>query len=414
MTDLLLLATLLASLVAAVLAGLSLSRTSRHNPMDLERALREELRLGRDEAALAARELRQEFTQSGAGLREEVTRAIGAVRESVEQRLRDLQTSNENKLDQMRRTVDEKLHDTLEKRLSESFRTVSAQLEAVHKGLGEMQSLAAGVGDLKKVLTNVKTRGTWGEVQLGAILEQVLIAEQFERNVATRKGSTEVVEFAVRLPGGRDGECVYLPIDSKFPHEDYARLVEAAELGDAAAVQRACADLSRAVKKSAKDIRDKYLDPPNTTDFALMFLPTEGLYAEVLRQPGLSEELQQVYRVVIAGPTTLAATLSSLRMGFRTLAIEKSASEVWRVLAGVKGEFGKFGGFLDKVKSQLATATRTLEEAGTRTRQVERQLRAVETLPGHDRPAVVSPDADVADVTEETIEEAFEEESTSA
>lgn len=396
MIEALVLATLFVSVGTAVAVGMLLARQGKNAPDALERALREELRIGREEASRAARDLREEHAKSGTGLREEVARSIALVREGVEQRLRELQTSNENKLDQMRRTVDEKLHETLEKRLGESFRTVSVQLEAVHKGLGEMQSLASGVGDLKKVLSNVKVRGTWGEVQLGALLDQVLIPDQYDRNVSTKKGSREVVEFAVRLPGGEDGEVVHLPIDSKFPHEDYARLVEAAEAGDADAVQKASADLARAVKKSAQDIRDKYLDPPHTTDFALLFLPTEGLYAEVLRHPGLSEELQQTYRVVVVGPTTLAATLSSLRMGFRTLAIEKRASEVWRVLAGVKTEFGKFGGFLDKVKTQLATATRTLEDAGRRTRQMERSLKSVESVSSQPELALPLGDDDAA------------------
>jgi len=251
----------------------------------------------------------------------------------------------------------------------------------VHKGLGEMQTLASGVGDLKKVLSNVKARGTWGEVQLGAILEQMLVPEQFDRNVCTKKGSREVVEFAVKLPGAADGAFVWLPIDSKFPQEDYVRVVDAAEAGDAAAVQKAAADLARAVRKCAQDIRDKYLDPPGTTDFAILFVPTEGLFAEILRYPGLSEELQHTYRVVVCGPTTLAATLSSLRMGFRTLAIEKRASEVWQVLAAVKTEFGKFAGTLEKVRGQLETAQRTIESTGRRTRAMERRLKDVESLP---------------------------------
>jgi DNA recombination protein RmuC len=377
----LLIGALIASLAAAVLAAIVLSRQSSVDPAALERALRDELRLGREESARAARELREESAKSAASAREESTRAISAVREGVEQRRKDLQTSNEKRLDEMRRTVDEKLHETLEKRLGESFRTVSTQLEAVHKGLGEMQTLASGVGDLKKVLSNVKARGTWGEVQLGAILEQMLVPEQFERNVCTKKGSREVVEFAIRLPGNGDGALVYLPIDSKFPQEDYVRLVDAAEAGDAAAVQKAAADLARAVRKCAQEIRDKYLDPPGTTDFAILFLPTEGLFAEVLRYPGLNEELQNTYRVVVCGPTTLAATLSSLRMGFRTLAIEKRASEVWQVLAAVKTEFGKFAGVLEKVRTQLETAQKTIESTGRRTRAMARRLKGVETLP---------------------------------
>jgi DNA recombination protein RmuC len=392
MNDPLLIATLVASIAAAVLAVIAIARSFRFDPHALERALREELRLGRDEAAKAARRLRgessraaaaarEEASHSAAVAREETSKAVAAVREGVEQRLRDLQASNERRLDEMRRTVDEKLHETLEKRLGESFRTVSTQLEAVHKGLGEMQTLASGVGDLKKVLSNVKTRGTWGEVQLGAILEQMLVPEQFERNVCTKKGSRDVVEFAVRLPGSLDGSLVYLPIDSKFPQEDYVRLVDAAEAGDAPAVQKAAADLARAIRKCAQDIRDKYVDPPGTTDFAILFLPTEGLFAEILRYPGLNEDLQHTYRVVVCGPTTLAATLSSLRMGFRTLAIEKRASEVWQVLGAVKTEFAKFETTIDRVKSQLDTARRSLDETGVRRRAMQKRLKDVETLP---------------------------------
>jgi DNA recombination protein RmuC len=251
-----------------------------------------------------------------------------------------------------------------------------------HKGLGEMQSLASGVGDLKRVLTNVKTRGTWAEVQLGAILDQMLTPEQFARNVSVREGSAERVEFAIRLPGPKDdpGRCVWLPIDSKFLNEDYARLQGAAESGDPAAVQAASDALLRAFRAAARDIHDKYVNPPTTTDFAIMFLATEGLYAEALRQPAFVEELQQKYRVFVAGPTTVSAILSSLRMGFQTLAVEQRAAEVWRVLGGVKAEFGKFGTWLGKVQRQLQTATKTIEETGTRTRAMERRLRSVEQL----------------------------------
>jgi len=393
MLEPLVLAVLFTSVVTATLTAVLLFRSGREEGGDaqaLEAALRDEMRAGREESSRAARELRDESAKSASALREELSRATTALRDSVDQRLRELQAGNESKLDQMRKTVDEKLHETLEKRLGESFRTVSTQLEAVHKGLGEMQTLAAGVGDLKKVLTNVKTRGTWGEVQLGALLEQVMIPEQYDRNVATRRGSRDVVEFAVRLPGSGDGDVVHLPIDSKFPVEDYARLVDAAEAGDAEGAQRAAADLGRAVRKCAQDIHDKYLDPPHTTDFAILFLPTEGLFAEVLRQAGLTEELQQKFRIVVAGPTTLAATLSSLRLGFRTLAIEKRASEVWQVLSGVKSEFGKFATVLAKVKGQLETATRTIEETGVRTRAIERKLKDVETL-SDDATGVVIP-----------------------
>jgi DNA recombination protein RmuC len=381
MIEQLLVATLLSSLAGVIVCAAVLARSFRLDPAALERALREELRLGREESGRAARQLRKESARSAAAARSETSQAIDSVREGMEQRLRDLQASNEKRLDEMRRTVDGKLHETLEKRLGESFRTVSSQLEAVHKGLGEMQSLATGVGDLKKVLSNVKARGTWGEVQLGAILEQVLIPDQYERNVCTKKGSREVVEFAVRLPGAIDGAVLYLPIDSKFPQEDYVRLVDAADAGDAVAVQRATVDLARAIRKCAQDIRDKYVDPPGTTDFAILFVPTEGLFAEVLRQPGLCQELQHTYRVVVAGPTTLAATLSSLRMGFRTLAIEKRASEVWQVLSAVKTEFAKFETTIEKVRTQLDTARRSLDETGVRRRAMVKRLKDVETLP---------------------------------
>lgn len=308
--------------------------------------------------------------------------ALDRIRTTFDLRVKELQDGNEKKLDEMRKTVDEKLHETLEKRLGESFTLVSERLEAVHKGLGEMQALAAGVGDLKRVLTNVKARGTWAEVQLGAILEQVLTADQFDRNVGVKAGSTERVEYAVRLPGAQDDPHtpVWLPIDSKFPQEDYIRLQEAAERADPDAVQLAMDALARAIRTAAKDIHDKYINPPSTTDFAIMFLATEGLYAEVLRQPALVEDLQQRFRVIVAGPTTLVAILSSLRMGFQTLAIEQRASEVWRVLGAVKTEFGKFGGVLEKVKRQLDTASRTIEETGRRTRAMERKLRSVERL----------------------------------
>jgi len=308
--------------------------------------------------------------------------SLDAVRTALAARVKEMQDSNEKKLEEMRRTVDEKLHDTLEKRLGDSFKLVSDRLESVHRGLGEMQNLASGVGDLKRVLTNVKTRGTWAEVQLGAILDQILTPEQFSRNVCVREGSAERVEFAIRLPGPKDDpdRCVWLPIDSKFLNEDYARLQSAADAGDATATQDAADALLRAFRAAARDIHDKYVNPPATTDFAIMFLATEGLYAEALRQPSFVEELLQKYRVVIAGPTTVSAILSSLRMGFQTLAVEQRAAEVWRVLGGVKAEFGKFGTWLGKVQRQLQTATKTIEETGTRTRAMERKLRSVEQL----------------------------------
>ncbi len=370
------------------------------------------LRAARTEAAAAARDLRQEvvganrastetlvhtvsqigeaqtarfqgFTVQLEALTKSNQSGIQRLQESVDGRLQELRSSNERKLDQMREVVDEKLQSTLEKRLGESFKLVGDRLEAVQKGLGEMRSLASGVGDLKKVLTNVKTRGTWGEVQLGALLDQILTPEQFDRNVKPRLDSRDVVEFAIRLPGPTDEpeQCVWLPIDSKFPQEDYLRLVEASENGDPSAVQQAHGALIRAIQDSAKLVSSKYLNPPRTTDFAILFLPTEGLYSEVLRQPGLVERLQREHRIVVAGPTTLAAVLNSLRIGFRTLAIEQRSSEVWKVLGAVKHEFGKFGDVLQRVKRQLDTAGRTLEETGVRTRVMEKKLRSVEELP---------------------------------
>jgi DNA recombination protein RmuC len=327
----------------------------------------------------------KELTDSNQG-------ALDRIRSTFDSRVKELQEGNEKKLDEMRKTVDEKLHDTLEKRLGESFKLVSDRLEAVHKGLGEMQTLATGVGDLKRVLTNVKVRGTWAEVQLGAILEQILTPEQYEKNVRVKPDSSERVEYAVRLPGPKDnpGACVWLPIDSKFPQEDYLRLQEAAEKADPAAVQTAADALARTVRAAAREIHDKYVNPPNTTDFGIMFLATEGLYAEVLRQPAFVEDLLQHYRIVVAGPTTLAAILSSLRMGFQTLAIEQRAAEVWRVLGAVKTEFGKFGDVLDKVERQLTAASRTIEQTGARSRAMERRLRAVEQLPDTEAAAILA------------------------
>jgi DNA recombination protein RmuC len=307
---------------------------------------------------------------------------VEELRQSLDNRVKEMQEGNERKLEEMRQTVDEKLQGTLEKRLGESFKFVSDRLEQVHKGLGEMQGLAAGVGDLKRIFSNVKVRGTWAEVQLSGIIEQMLTPDQWAKNVCVKEGTLERVECAIRLPGPKDdaSACMWLPIDSKFPTEDYARLQTAAEAGEPVAVQAATDALLRAIKAAAKDIHDKYVNPPATTDYAIMFLATEGLYAEALRQPQFTEELQQNYRVVIAGPTTLSAIVSSLRMGFQTLVVEQRAAEVWRVLGAVKTEFGKFGSVLDKVHRQLNTATRTIEEAGTRRRAMERRLLAVEQM----------------------------------
>ncbi|HJS34339.1 MAG TPA: DNA recombination protein RmuC, partial [Pseudoxanthomonas sp.] len=292
---------------------------------------------------------------------------------------------NAQKLEQMRATVDEKLQATLTQRLDASFSLVSERLEAVQRGLGEMQQLATGVGDLKRVLSNVKDRGGWGEVQLENLLEQVLTAEQFARSVKVRPDSNEAVDFAIRLPGRQDGDVpVWLPIDAKFPREDYEKLIEAQERGDADAMRVAATQLERAIKVQAKSINEKYVVPPHTTDFAVLFLATEGLYAEAIRRPGLVDALQRDYRIVIAGPTTLAALLNSLQMGFRTLAIEKRSSEVRVLLGAVKTEFGKFATVLEKANSQLDTVQNSIKQAGVRTRAIERQLRGVEALPGEE------------------------------
>lgn len=306
---------------------------------------------------------------------------LGEVRGTLQSQLASLQEGNERKLDQMRATVEEKLQSTLEARLGESFRMVSDRLEQVHKGLGEMQALAAGVGDLKRVLTNVKSRGTYGEVQLAALLDQVLLPDQYAHNVATRLHSNERVEFAVRMPGRDSSTPCWLPIDAKFPVEDYERLLAAVEIGDAVALDVAGRALERSIKVQAKSIRDKYVEPPHTTDFAIMFLPTEGLFAEVLRRPGLTDHLNRECRTVIAGPTTLFAMLNALQMGFRTLALERRSAEVWQVLGAVKTEFGRFGDVLTKLRSNLETASNTIDDAQARTRQMGKALKSVEAMP---------------------------------
>jgi DNA recombination protein RmuC len=373
-----------------------------------ERLLRDEMARNREESKQDRQELNDSFRAFNESVLRRMAENIGAqkdqldifsgqlktltdhniqkldkINETVEQKLALLQEDNNKKLEQMRATVDEKLHDTLEKRLGESFKIVSERLEQVHKGLGEMQSLAIGVGDLKKVLTNVKTRGTFGEIQLGSLLEQLLTREQYDSNVATKKGSNARVEFAIRLPGrgATDDGSVWLPIDAKFPQEDYLRLIEAQEQGNPLLVEESSRQLERAVKEMAKSIRDKYLDPPATTDFGIMFLPTEGLYAEVLRRTGLFEILQREYKVILTGPTTLAALLNSLQMGFKTLAIEKRSSEVWTLLGAVKTEFATFGAVLLKTKKKLDEASNTIDAAATRTRVIERKLRTVQELP---------------------------------
>ena len=381
----------------------------------LERTLREEIGRNREEANASARGVRDElasslvsfagtfrgqiaeisgmqkdqleiFGQQLTALTQGTDQKLEGVRQTVETRLTALQEENSAKLEQVRETVDEKLHATLEQRLGESFRLVSERLEMVHKGLGEMQTLAAGVGDLKKMLTNVKARGTWGEVQLGNLLEQVLTAEQYEKNVATRPGSNEHVEYAIRLPGreGEDGTPVWLPIDAKFPQEDYQKLTEAQEQANVQVAEEAAKQLEQRIKAEARAIKEKYVDPPHTTDFAVMFLPIEGLYAEVLRRPGLVDFLQREYRIVVTGPTTLLALLNSLQMGFRTLAIQKRASDVWALLGAVKTEFNRFGEILDRTKKKLDEASASIETAATRSRAIERKLRDVQRLPQQD------------------------------
>lgn len=304
------------------------------------------------------------------------------LRGTVENRLKELQEDNNQKLEKMRLTVDEKLHNSLEVRLGQSFKLVSDRLEMVHKGLGEMQSLAAGVGDLKKVLINVKTRGIWGEIQLGNILEQVLSPEQYACNVATRPGSNERVEFAIRLPGQNQGEGeIWLPIDAKFPQEDYLRLIEASEQGLPEEVEEAGRQLEKRIRSEARMVQDKYLAPPHTTDFGIIFLPTESLYAEVVRRPGFLATLQSELRVLVTGPSTMVALLNSLSVGFRTLAIEQRTSEVWELLGAVKSEFGNFGDILDKTKKKLQEASNTIDSASRRSRSIEKKLRAVQELP---------------------------------
>lgn len=322
------------------------------------------------------------FSSQLGKLAEMAEKRLDTVRNTVEVKLSDIEKNNNEKLEKMRETVDEKLHKTLEDRLGESFKLVSDRLEKVQKGLGEMQELATGVGDLKKVLSNVKTKGVLGEYQLENILEQLFTKEQYEKNVKTKIDSNNFVEFAIKLPGRfDDSKVVWLPIDSKFPTEDYQILQKAYEFGDSEAVNKARTLFSNTVKKFAKDIKDKYIDPPNTTDFAIMFLPIEGLYAEVLNNIGLFETLQRDFKVVVTGPTVLAAFLNSLQMGFRTLAIEKRSSEVWEVLSAVKTEFGKFGDVLDKTRKKLQEASNVIDKAGIRSRAIERQLEKVQEMP---------------------------------
>jgi DNA recombination protein RmuC len=359
----------------------------------IDKSIRDDFQRNREESNKIAKENREELTNSltkfsdsfGSNVREfnkTTGEKLDKIRETVESKLQAIQEDNSQKLEKMRETVDEKLHKTLETRLGQSFKIVSENLEKVQKGLGEMQSLATGVGDLKKVLSNVKTRGVLGEYQLENILEQILTSSQYEKNVKTKPDSDEFVEFAISLPGKKDiDKKVWLPLDSKFPTEDYQILMDAHEISDITQIESARKELARKIKLFAREIKDKYVDPPNTTDFAIMFLPVEGLYAEVLRDSGLFETLQREYRVIVTGPTTLSALLSSLQMGFRTLAIEKRSSEVWEILGAVKTEFGKFGDILERTRKKLTEATDVVDKAGVRSRAIERKLKDVQELP---------------------------------
>lgn len=346
----------------------------------------------------------ESFARRLEGLTQSTEQRLDLLRTAIDQKLEQIQQESTAKLEQMRATVDEKLQGTLEKRLGESFAQVTERLQQVHQGLGEMRTLATGVGDLKKVLTNVKQRGGWGEVQLAALLEHTLAPVQYEANVATRPGSNERVEFAVKFPG-RDEDAerpLWLPIDAKFPLEDYQRLVDALEEGNREAADTAGRELEKRVRQCAKDIQGKYLEPPHTTDFAILFLPVEGLYAEVLRRPGLTDSLQRDHRITVAGPTTLTAILSSFQMGFKTLAIQKRSSEVWKLLSAVKGDFEKFGVILDGVQKKLHEASSKMEDATRKTKTITRRLRDVESLPAGVTPLLEAPVVDEDDPEPET------------
>jgi len=359
----------------------------------LREALGEDARKGRLESGEQQQRFSDTLSQRLNDLTQRNELRIGELRATLESRLKELQADNTAKLEQMRQTVDEKLHATLETRLTESFGNVTAMLAQVHQGLGDMNKLAADVGGLQRVLNNVKSRGVFGEVQLAGLLEQVFAPDQYAANVATVPGSAERVEFAVRFPGSSVDSVVWLPIDAKFPREDYERLLDAQEKADADGARAAGDALERRVRLEAARIRDKYVSPPSTTEFAILFLPTEGLYAEVLRRPGLVDALQRDQRIAVAGPTTLLALMTSFHMGFRTLAIEKRSSEVWKTLGAVKTEFSKFGDVLDSVKSKLDQASTQIEKTGVRTRAIERRLREVESLPSEGEPGLLGSDA---------------------
>ncbi len=410
---------LIVSLSSLILIFILYKKTSAINIPDnkgdfdrIDKSFRDELSRNRDEFSKSAKGQREELSSAIKLFSDQLTSRMSDVsrmqkdqldifsnkldkltqtneqkfdklQEKVEAQLKELQENNSSKLEEMRRTVDEKLHDTLEKRLGESFKLVSDRLEAVREGLGEMRNLAIGVGDLKKVLTNVKTRGTWGEIQLENLIEQILTTDQYAKNLITKKNSNDRVEFAIKMPGrsaNKDGFC-WLPIDAKFPMEDYQRLIAAQESADSTLIEETSKALENRIKGEAKSIFEKYIDPPNTTDVALLFLPVEGLFAEILRRPGLFEKLQNDYKVIITGPTTLTAILNSLQMGFKTLAIEKRSSEVWTLLGTVKTEFGKFGDVLEKTQEKLRQASDTIDSAKVRTRAIERKLKDVQELP---------------------------------
>jgi DNA recombination protein RmuC len=360
-----------------------------------DRSVREEIAQFRAETKMGAHQERAELTVSLKSFSDSVEQKMAVVGQLVDEKLKQIQEDNTRQLDRMRETVDEKLQSTLDKRLSESFKQVSERLEQVHQGLGDMRTLATGVGDLKKVLTNVKARGTWGEVQLGALLEEILAPEQYAKNVKIHEHSNDFVEFAIKLPGQGDANSdpLWIPVDAKFPVEDYQRLLDAQEKSDTVAADDAVRQLEASIKKAARDISQKYLAPPKTTDFGIMFLPFEGLYAEIIRRTTLVQLLQREYHIVVTGPTTFAAILNSLQMGFRSLAIQKRSSEVWNVLGEVKTEFGKFGDLLDAVHKKLVHATDSMDDVRKRSRAIQRKLRTVQELPG------VSPDILLEDKT---------------
>ena len=376
-----------------------LVKLNESNAQQLEQirqALIQQSQTARDEQASSLKRFGDTLNQTLAMLTESNALRMGEIRTTLEQKIQQLQADNASKLEEMRKTVDEKLHATLEQRLGESFKQVSDRLEKVHQGLGEMQQLAIGVGDLKRVLTNVKTRGTWGEVQLEMVLEQMLTPDQYAKNVETVPGTGERVEFAIKLPGKEDDRApVWMPIDAKFPKEQYERLIDAAERADAEGVAQAGKELERAIRSEAKTIAEKYLSPPLTTDFAILFLPTEGLYAEVMRRPGLADELQRTCRVSISGPSTLSALLNSLQMGFRTLVLEKRSSEVWQVLGAVKTEFGKFGDVLAATRNALVKAADNIDKAEVRTRQMTKKLKQVEALPNEEAQSLLGIDSNI-------------------